>query len=123
MAEVTDRKTIGNLNGKWSILFRATLAVGAVLQPLIVAWAIWVTVEVFENKAHRELGSRFTVVDAAKLETTLREDLRKIEKELRAEISALPSPDFRKKIDNIDAKIEMIAANVTELRIIVAKLK
>jgi len=54
---------IGNLNGPWSIMLRLALAT----YPLVLAWAVWVTSNVFADIAFRSSGDRFTAGDAAKM--------------------------------------------------------
>lgn len=54
---------IGNLNGPWSVMLRLALA----SYPLVLAWSVWVTSNVFADIAFRNSGDRFTTADGAKL--------------------------------------------------------
>ncbi len=38
---MSERKTIGNLNGKWAILFKATLSTCVIIFPSIIALNVW----------------------------------------------------------------------------------
>ncbi|MHA2204119.1 MAG: hypothetical protein ACW991_10560 [Candidatus Hodarchaeales archaeon] len=38
---------VGELNGKWSILFRALMAVMALMLPFLISMAVWSTVTLF----------------------------------------------------------------------------
>lgn len=54
---------IGNLNRPWSVMLRLALA----SYPLVLAWSVWVTSNVFADIAFRNSGDRFTTADGAKL--------------------------------------------------------
>ena len=60
--------TIGNINGKWAVLFKASLAVIAIAVPISIPWATWVTVSIIRTQSFNEQGPRFTRDDAAQLE-------------------------------------------------------
>lgn len=60
----TPPKLIGQLNGPWSVLFRIALAT----YPMVLAWSIWVTANIFSLIAFRDNGERFTKSDGAALE-------------------------------------------------------
>lgn len=65
---MSEDNKIGGLNGKWAILFKAQLAVGAFFMPMIVSWCVWATVQLFtlqqEIVAFKALGPRYTATDA-----------------------------------------------------------
>jgi hypothetical protein len=47
----TDKK-IGDLNGKWAVMLKVAVLTGTVVAPLILAWAIWVTSNIFAAQHH-----------------------------------------------------------------------
>jgi len=53
---------IGQINGKWSVLFRALLAANAFIVPALVGWGTWVTVMLFTMHTNMQLNTldRFT---------------------------------------------------------------
>lgn len=62
--EMTENR-LGTIHGFWLLLFKAVLA----SMPLVLAWGIWVTSNVFEYRSWQSLGPRFTQDQAASLET------------------------------------------------------
>ena len=60
MADSTNPRTIGDMNGSWAILLRLALA----SYPLILAWTVWVTAQEFKDIGFREQSDRFTSTDA-----------------------------------------------------------
>jgi hypothetical protein len=85
---------VGELNGKWSILFRAQLAVGAIVLPLIIAWCTWATVEVFkvqtDLKVFMAAGPRYTPADA-------RSEILKMKEEILNEVEQNYPPEWLKE--------------------------
>jgi hypothetical protein len=47
---VADVARIGNLNGKWSVLFRGLMALGAVMLPMMVSLNVWFVSSIYEMK-------------------------------------------------------------------------
>lgn len=92
---------IGNLNGKWSVLFRAALA----LQPLVLAWGTWVTVQLFELRE-----ARATMVTAAQF-ASFKDDVIKnaISDELKREILL-----SREKLDKIAERLTRVEVLILE---------
>lgn len=45
-----ENKLVGELNGKWSILFRALMATVAIMLPFVIAIGTWTTVTLFDLK-------------------------------------------------------------------------
>ena len=88
------KQLIGELNGKWSILFRLALAT----YPFLITWCVWVTVQEFQDIAFRNAGGRFSETDGARLKAEL------IEK-----INAMPSQEWRDRIINIERDQREIA--------------
>lgn len=85
---VEDKK-VGELNGKWSILFRAQLVILGVLTPFAISMAVWITVTLFSIRTDIAILSvkrDSLVLDVQKLFTSM--------ERLRIEIDEL-----KKKID------------------------
>ena len=60
-----ERRSIGELNGKWSLLFRAMLSLGAVLLPFIVVLNVWFVTAIYDIKLKQiEINARFDAVIA-----------------------------------------------------------
>ena len=59
---LSDSKKIGELNGKWSVLFRAMLAISVLMVPFGVTWMTWVTITVQRHAFDIQMGlsDRFT---------------------------------------------------------------
>ena len=70
---------IGKLNGKWAVLFKALLAAGAFLVPLVLPWFVWVTFQIFEMKTSLATfvaaGPRYTPDDARADRLELRQEI------------------------------------------------
>jgi hypothetical protein len=49
---LSTEKKIGDLNGKWAVMLKMTVLAGTVVAPLIVAWTIWVTSNIFSTQFH-----------------------------------------------------------------------
>ena len=84
---MAEGKSIGALNGPWSVLLRVALAT----YPLVLAWCVWVTVQQFEDIAFRGRGDRFTNVQGLELEQRMLE-----------RFAALPPQDWRDRIVAIE---------------------
>ena len=61
-AKLLGKGRIGNLNGTWSLMFRAVLAGNALMLPAVVGWGSWVTAQLYELNTHVEVDviDRFT---------------------------------------------------------------
>ena len=42
---------IGEINGKWAVLFKIHLGFVSVLSPFVLGWFIWATVNLFNHQA------------------------------------------------------------------------
>lgn len=60
---------IGSLNGKWAMLFKLALA----SYPFVLAWAVWVTSNIFAAQSFMFSGERFTKSDGLLLEARMTE--------------------------------------------------
>jgi hypothetical protein len=104
MADSSNPRTIGNMNGPWAILLRLALAT----YPCIIAWSVWVTVQEFEDIAFRKQGDRFTATDAARMSL-----------EIEKRFSTLPPDDWKNRIVAIESNQQMI---LVKLGVIESKL-
>ncbi len=89
MAPIKEQK----LEGFWILLFKAHIAV---ITPLLVSWAIWVTNEQFTDRAFRMSTERFTQSDGRLLEDKIVQEL---------------SP----KIDRVDNRMQSIERDTTRI--------
>lgn len=82
---------IGNLNGKWGVLFKILLGT----YPFVIMWGGWVTKSVFETRADLDsfasAGDRFSLQDAYSLE-------RRIDQK----IDTLPPEEWKIKVNAIE---------------------
>ena len=82
-------KTIGGMNGPWALLLRLTLAT----YPMIVAWAIWMTANQFEDNAWRGLGPRYTGhmadIDKTAVMNELRLELQRADSQLQIQLASI----------------------------------
>ena len=62
-----EEKPVGELNGKWSILFRATLSVGAFALPSIIA--------LLDNLVRHGYGADRAAADHAKMKAEIMKDI------------------------------------------------
>jgi hypothetical protein len=72
-------KLIGELNGKWAILFKAQLTIGALVAPMLITWCVWCTSQIFNVQSQVatfiSVGPRYTATQAALDLATLRRDI------------------------------------------------
>lgn len=76
---MAEEQKIGNLNGKWSILFRAFLTAMVVIIPISVPWTVWVTRSIFEMHGFIGKGDRFSLKDGAAMEQRLTDRIHTLE--------------------------------------------
>ncbi len=93
---------IGDMNGKYAILFKVALWAIPLMIGIGTPWVIWVTAETFHNRYFREQGSRFTPEDNMKSETKLRNEFLLEIKNLERVISKLPPPEWKQKIHEME---------------------
>jgi len=55
LEQIANARQIGSLNGKWSVLFRALLSVGAVVLPMLVMLNVWFVTAIYDVKM-RQIG-------------------------------------------------------------------
>ena len=104
---------IGELNGKWALLFKLMLAFNAVAIPITISWATYVSTELWELRAtqavaHEKLlgfigrGPRYTEHDAIKDGVLVRA-------ELGAPLADLASQMTRMQADMTELKLDVRA--------------
>ena len=101
---------IGQLNGPWSVLLRLSLA----SYPLVLSWAVWMTVHQFQDEAFRTSGERFTQLDGANLKA-----------ELLASVSSLTSPpqEWRDRIIKIEGKQDDMMKALARIEVVLEKVQ
>jgi len=57
---MVSNKPIGQLNGRWAMLLKVTLATYPVILAGAITWSVWVTVNIFELRAFAQQGPRWT---------------------------------------------------------------
>jgi len=73
----TERK-IGDLNGKWAVMLKMTVLATTVVSPLIIAWAVWVTSNIFAVQHHLLDTNTFRkrIVDLEKQDTLTHNEIK-----------------------------------------------
>lgn len=125
---INDTGKIGNINGKWAFLFKATLAVVAALLPFGIALNVWFVTQIHELQMTQNnitasltdmiedfvaLGPRYTALDAGR-------DHLEMKLEMISLIQNVQPPRWLKEtverhdeqIDRIERKIDGIAQDV-----------
>ena len=119
MADGYSRKTIGQINGPWAIMFRVMLATYPIIVGIVIAWLSWITVGQIKDDNFRALGDRFS-----------REDYRQHLVEERAEHKAintrfdlLPPADWRASRLKLEADVSALQNIVAENRNILVRIE
>ena len=101
---------IGQLNGPWSVLLRLALA----SYPLVLSWAVWMTVHQFQDEAFRTSGERFTQLDGAKLKA-----------EVLAAIAAAGTfpQEWRDRIIKIEGKQDDMMKALARIEVVLEKVQ
>lgn len=104
---------IGQMNGKWAVLFKALLSVGALLVPCIVALQVWQVQQIYslressvvmehDLKSFVAMGPGYTPKDA-------RADNLELRTELLSEISKNYPPQWlTKELESVSRRVEAI---------------
>jgi hypothetical protein len=112
--EESKSKLIGDMNGKWAILFKAQLALGAFVLPMLVPWAVWVTGQVFEAKsqlnAFTSAGPRYTADQAVADGLRLRRDI------IQEIAASYPPQWLRDEIASISRRQGGIEADIEHIK-------
>ena len=64
---------IDNDNNIFSQIWEVMFKINNLLLPFFIAWAVWTTNEIYQLKAFREQGPRFTGTDAKNLELNVKQ--------------------------------------------------
>ena len=89
-------------NGNWEILWK----LNQILLPIVIAWAVWATVSIFEGKAWRNEGPRYTQKDADKMRLEIQQWT----------IANFPTYQIQVDINNIKTDVAEIKAEVKKRR-------
>jgi hypothetical protein len=89
--------SIGSMNGPWAILLRIALGT----YPLVMAWAVWMTVNQFHDNAYRDAGPRFTPTDAQLL-------IADAENRVNQKLAALPPQDWRDRVAKLENSVDQL---------------
>lgn len=108
------RGTVGQLNGKWALLLKSMLALGAVLLPFGVGWCTWATVQLFslQNKfgAFEAVGPRYTATQAQVDQLTMRATI------LQDVAKNYPPQWLRDEVASMSRRLGTIEEDVAEMR-------
>ena len=116
-------KKIGQLNGKWSILFRAVLVLAGFIIPYNIAMEAWQTAQIHEMKiAQAQLraqfnifaseGPRYTPTDALALEAKLQVDLLELREKLMTQVrNEFP---LKSELNNLQRRLEAAEKKLEE---------
>ena len=113
-------KKLGDLNGRWSILFRVLMVVGTiatVLSPFVIRWGVWVTSSVYELQAFAHTGDRFTAADGERLRSDLQGEIQLLADIIDNRIDDLPPTIWKDKIDTQAQSLDTIKSNQIKLMI------
>ena len=106
-------KLIGELNGKWSMLFKVSLVATPLAITLIVSWGTWATAKVYAHdlaigrlEAWKDIGPRFTPSDAQALELRVKQDIAAVN---------------QRRFDEVIAKVEVLTTAINDLKVALAK--
>lgn len=66
-------KPLGELNGKYALLFKVNMILLPIIFASLLTWGIWVTGSIYTIKGFVEYGPRFSHTDAAALADKLME--------------------------------------------------
>jgi hypothetical protein len=116
-------RKIGEMNGRWAMLFKFVLVMNGVLIPALLAWGSWVTVGQIKDEAFRDKGARYTpeqsAHDLASLRTEITAEQLALHQEGRMETrSLLQAQDeiLRSKLEALADKLNVMLLSLTELR-------
>jgi hypothetical protein len=82
MSEHKTSMRVGDLNGKWSILLRFSLAAFPLALALMVGWATWVTHTLWQHDERLQAARERTEVafaNEARSRATIREEVKELE--------------------------------------------
>lgn len=116
-------KRIGEMNGRWAMLFRILMVAQAIAIPLFAAWMSWITVGQVRDDAFRGEGDRYTPenarVDGRHLYETITAEQRALHEAGRVETMALLHQQegvTQGKLEALSDKVNVVLLSITELR-------
>jgi hypothetical protein len=116
-------RKIGEMNGRWAMLFKFVLVMNGVLIPALLAWGSWVTVGQIKDETFRSKGDRYTPEHAAHDLTSLRTEIAAeqlaLHQEGRMETRSLMQAQdeiLRSKLEAMADKLNVVLMSLTELR-------
>lgn len=104
----TPPKKIGELNGKYALLFKAALWAFPITVLAICSWGGWVTVETWKNHEFRAQGRRVT-------QTHLEAELAASRAQMRATVQNEDLRPINSKLDRVVEAQTLILQNLTRV--------
>lgn len=93
----------------WQLLLKAHLAVVGVALPFVLGFAIWLTNEIYETKAFRNSGERFSQSDGRQL----RDDLRASQELIQTQVN--------QRFDTMDSEVSKVHRDVDRILVILER--
>jgi hypothetical protein len=112
-------KRIGEMNGRWAMLFKSALVIIPVVNALFLPWAVWVTTTLWDANSNVK---QFKEV-AVKIDSIFEEHrrdmdfMRKELKEVDARIDDMPPTVWKAKITQLEVGMEKNSDDHTKLLI------
>jgi hypothetical protein len=120
---MAEMRRIGDMNGRWAILFKIILVLNGVLLPAIMAWGSWITVGQIRDEQFRGEGVRYTPGDAehdlASLQAKITAEQLALHQEGRMEtMTMMQARDdvTQDKLEALSEKINVVLLSLAELR-------
>ena len=57
-------KRLGELNGKYALLFKINMALIPIIFMALLTWGIWVTANIYDFRGFMDYGDRYSMEDA-----------------------------------------------------------
>ena len=91
---------IGELNGKWSVIFRTWMVLEPLLIVTLLPWCVWVTTDTLDQRRiHAEMNGEF------------QKQMSIIVREVENKISTLPPQEWRMRIERIAISLDELKSN------------
>lgn len=109
-----DSGKIGQMNGKWAIIFKVVLSSAVFIIPSLLAWCTWVTVAMFslqsQFSAWNAVGPRYTSTQAQVDQLNMRNDI------LTEIAKNYPPQWLRDEVASMSRRLSAIENDVTEIK-------